>query len=108
VEHAFEAAGAAHTHADVVFLITGSEIESTECGVASARFSLVSAAAVTCAIMKPELRPGSGVRNAGSMLVSGLVICFDAAARNAAERSDGELRPDPRPSPAAGRENFRR
>ena len=44
-------------------------------GVASALFSLVKAAAVTCAIMKPEFSPGSGVRNAGSMLVRGLVIC---------------------------------
>ena len=50
-------------------------MESTECGVASALVSLASAAAVTCAIMKPELIPGEGVKNAGSMLVSGLVIC---------------------------------
>jgi len=49
-------------------------------------FSLVSAAAVTCAIMKPELRPGSGVRNAGSMLVSGLVILLDAPLGNCRER----------------------
>src|SRR5712675_14570 len=50
-------------------------MESTECGVASALFSLAKAAAVTCAIMKPEFNPGSGVKKAGNRLVSGLVIC---------------------------------
>src|SRR5258708_10097308 len=50
-------------------------MESTECGTAKALFSLVRAAAVTCAIMNPEFNPGSGVRNAGSMLVNGFVIC---------------------------------
>ena len=40
--------------------------ESTECGCASALFSDASAAAVTCAIMKPELTPPSSTRNGGS------------------------------------------
>ncbi len=39
--------------------------ESTECGCASALFSDASAAAVTCAIMKPELTPPSSTRNGG-------------------------------------------
>ena len=41
-------------------------IESTLAGMARCLFSETSAAAVTCAIMKPELSPGCGVRNAGS------------------------------------------
>ena len=38
---------------------------STEAGCASDLFSEASAAAVTCAIMKPELTPGSSTRNGG-------------------------------------------
>ena len=41
-------------------------IESTLAGNACCLFSETSAAAVTCGIMNPELRPGLGVRNAGS------------------------------------------
>ncbi len=40
-------------------------IESMLAGVARCLFSATRAAAVTCASMKPELRPGFGVRNAG-------------------------------------------
>jgi hypothetical protein len=40
-------------------------IESTLAGNAFCLFSETSAAAVTCGIMKPELRPGLAVRNAG-------------------------------------------
>ena len=40
-------------------------IESTLAGWARCLFSETSAAAVTCGIMKPELSPGFGVRNAG-------------------------------------------
>ena len=40
-------------------------IESTLAGWASVLFSATSAAAVTCAIMNPELSPVFGVRNAG-------------------------------------------
>ena len=38
---------------------------STLAGMARWRFSATSAAAVTCGIMKPEFRPGRGVRKAG-------------------------------------------
>jgi len=82
VEHAFEAAGAAHAHAHVVFLIAEVEIESTECGVARARFSLVSAAAVTCAIMKPELRPDRALRMREACCER-IGHLLDAALRNA-------------------------
>ena len=41
-------------------------MESTLAGAARCLFSATSAAAVTCGIMKPELRPGLGVRKAGS------------------------------------------
>ena len=40
--------------------------ESTDAGCASDLFSDASAAAVTCAIMKPELTPPSFTRNGGS------------------------------------------
>ncbi len=40
-------------------------MESTEAGWAHTLFSLTRAAAVTCGIMKPELRPAPGARNAG-------------------------------------------
>ena len=40
-------------------------MESMLAGAARCLFSETSAAAVTCGIMKPELRPGLGVRNAG-------------------------------------------
>ena len=40
--------------------------ESTDAGCASDLFSEASAAAVTCAIMKPELTPPSSTRNGGS------------------------------------------
>ena len=40
-------------------------VESVEQGLARCLFSLISAAVVTSAIMKPELRPGSAVRNGG-------------------------------------------
>ena len=38
---------------------------STTAGWHSTLFSLTSAAAVTCTIMKPELRPGCGAKNGG-------------------------------------------
>ena len=41
-------------------------MESTEAGCASTLFSLTRAAAVTCGIMNPELRPAPGARNAGN------------------------------------------
>ena len=40
-------------------------MESMLAGAARCLFSATSAAAVTCGIMKPEFRPGFGVRNAG-------------------------------------------
>ena len=40
-------------------------MESTLAGVARCLFSATRAAAVTCGIMKPEFRPGCGVRKAG-------------------------------------------
>jgi hypothetical protein len=40
-------------------------MESTLAGNARCLFSETSAAAVTCGIMKPEFRPGLGVKNAG-------------------------------------------
>src|SRR5690349_10927453 len=54
-------------------------MESTECGKASALFSLVSAAAVTCAIMKPELIPGdrkSTRLNSSHVEISYAVFCL--------------------------------
>ena len=53
------------SHGNVVFLVGRSGDESTLAGCARCLFSEVSAAAVTCGIMKPELRPGRGVKNAG-------------------------------------------
>ena len=47
-------------------------IVSTLAGCASLFSSEVSAAAVTCAIMNPDCRPPSRVRNAGSSLSAGL------------------------------------
>ena len=44
---------------------------STLAGWHSMRFSATSAAAVTCASMKPEFTPLSGARNAGSPLMFG-------------------------------------
>ncbi len=41
-------------------------MESTLAGWARCLFSATRAAAVTCGIMKPEFKPGLGVRNAGS------------------------------------------
>jgi hypothetical protein len=41
-------------------------MESTLAGYARCLFSETSAAAVTCGSIKPELRPGLGVRKAGS------------------------------------------
>ena len=46
-------------------------IESTLQGAATALFSDTNAAAVTCAIMKPELRPLLSTRKAGSPLIFG-------------------------------------
>ena len=46
-------------------------MESTLQGAASALFSATSAAAVTCAIMNPELRPLFCTRNAGRPLIFG-------------------------------------
>ena len=43
-------------------------MESTEAGCAKPLFSETSAAAVTCAIMKPVFTPGLRVRKAGSSL----------------------------------------
>jgi hypothetical protein len=43
-------------------------IVSTEAGCAKVLSSEVSAAAVTCAIIRPELSPDSRMRNAGSPL----------------------------------------
>ena len=40
-------------------------VESVEHGVARCLFSLISAAVVTSAIMKPEFSPGARVRNGG-------------------------------------------
>ena len=45
-------------------------IESTDAGCASTLFSLTSAAAVTCGIMKPEFIPAPGARNGGSPSLS--------------------------------------
>src|SRR5258705_74288 len=50
-------------------------MESTECGTAKALFSLVRAAAVTCAIMNPEFNPGSGVSDAGAWIEFGIHDC---------------------------------
>ena len=47
-------------------------IESTEAGCASGLFSLTSAAAVTCAIIRPLQRPGSRARKGGRPERSGL------------------------------------
>ena len=44
-------------------------IVSTLAGCASTLFSVASAAAVYCVIMKPEFRPPSRVRKAGSTFV---------------------------------------
>ena len=41
-------------------------IESTEAGCDHTLFSLTSAAAVTCGIMKPEFNPAPGARKGGS------------------------------------------
>jgi hypothetical protein len=43
---------------------------SVEQGLARCLFSLISAAVVTSAIMRPEFRPGSGVRNGGRSKLS--------------------------------------
>ena len=59
--HRREAAGAVRGHRDVVLLVgarSGSSWSSRGC--ARCLFSLISAAVVTSAIMKPELRPGFG------------------------------------------------
>ena len=40
-------------------------MESTDAGCAHTLFSLASAAAVTCGIMKPEFNPAAGARNGG-------------------------------------------
>ena len=57
--------------------------ESTEAGCDICLFSLISAAAVHCGIMKPELRPGLRMRKGGS---SEIVESISAAMR----RSDSE------------------
>ena len=53
-------------HGDVVLLVRrGRDRNPRWPGSPAACSRDISAAAVTCGIMKPELRPGSGVRNAG-------------------------------------------
>lgn len=54
-------------------LLPDVEIESTLEGWASTLFSLTSPAAVQCAIMKPESRPGSCARKAGSPEMVGFI-----------------------------------
>jgi hypothetical protein len=54
-------------------------------------FSLISAAVVTSAIIRPELRPGSGVRKGGrSKLNVRIDHQRDAALRDRADLGDGE------------------
>jgi hypothetical protein len=45
-------------------------VESVEQGLARCLFSLISAAVVTSAIIRPELRPGAGVRKGGRSKLS--------------------------------------
>ena len=69
-------------------------MESTEAGCASTLFSLNSAAAVTCGIMKPELSPAPGARNAGSPSLSAGFISRSNGARRfrqGAERNRQEV-----------------
>ena len=61
---------------------------STLAGCASDLFSDASAAAVTCAIMKPELRPGSGARNGGRPRDAGVDQHRDAALGDRADLGD--------------------
>ncbi len=66
----FAAIGASRRAANVAMLTWSSWFadvgsESTDAGCASDLFSEASAAAVTCAIMKPELTPPSSTRNGG-------------------------------------------
>ena len=63
-------------------------MESTLAGYAVCLFSETSAAAVTCAIMKPELSPGSGVRNAGRPGQSRIHQHGDAPLRQRADLAD--------------------
>ena len=60
-------------------------------GVARCLFSLISAAVVTSAIIRPELRPGSGVRKGGrSWLSVGIDHQRDAPLRDGADLGDGQ------------------
>src|SRR5437879_6025888 len=61
---------------------------STLAGWQSMRFSATSAAAVTCAIMKPELTPLSGVRNGGRPLNFGSMS--SARRRSASEPTSAQ------------------
>ena len=58
---------------------------STEAGCARLLFSLASAAAVTCAIMKPEFSPPFSTRNGGSF---DKLESINSAMRRSAERAD--------------------
>ena len=58
-------------HADMVFLIGGGRNRVDAARTAMVLFSDTSAAAVTCAIMKPELTPLLSTKNAGRPLILG-------------------------------------
>ena len=66
-----------HLRAEMVPMLTWSSLlaevgmESTQAGWERTLFSETSAAAVYCAIMKPEFRPESLTRNAGRPLTAG-------------------------------------
>ena len=64
--------------------------ESTLAGWARLLFSLASAAAVTWAIMKPELSPGSATRKAGRPLMRWIGQQRDAAFGQRADLGDGD------------------
>ncbi len=63
-------------------------MESTLAGYAICLFSETSAAAVTCAIMKPEFSPGCGVRNAGRPDKAGSVSMAMRALGHRADLAD--------------------
>ena len=78
-------------------------MESTLAGWASVLFSATNAAAVTCAIMNPELSPGFGVRNAGRPENAGSTrsaILRSASSRFRKSRALS-YRPRKRPAPHA-------
>jgi hypothetical protein len=66
-------------------------VESVEQGLARCLFSLIRAAVVTSAIIRPEFSPGSGVRNGGRSKDKGRVDHQrDAALGDGADLGDGE------------------